>query len=322
MSFALDGLPVLSRSTVDRQEPLRDDPERQDALWPSSRVLPVDEHGRFPMSGEALAFAEGAALGPSTVDGAVLLGEHGGTAYWAVPAAVDEDGADGRVDAARADAVPAATEDWTDLRRSGALLDATAAGLAVTAVAVLGWHRRSPFCPRCGTRSLAGRAGWCRRCPSCGLEEYPRTDPAVICLVHDGADRVLVARGPDWPVNRFSVLAGFVEAGESLEACVAREVSEEVGVAVHDIRYLGSQPWPFPRSLMIGYEATADPDAPLVLAEGEIADARWVTREEVRKALASGSWAGREGPVHGEPGDLLLPGPVSIAGAMLRSWAG
>ena len=100
----------------------------------------------------------------------------------------------------------------------------------------------------------------------------------MICLVHDGADRVLLARQPVWPEGRFSVLAGFVEAGESLEACVLREIHEEVGVPVRDVAYLGSQAWPFPRSLMVGFQAVADADAPLRPAEGEIAEAMWVTR--------------------------------------------
>ena len=119
-----------------------------------------------------------------------------------------------------------------------------------------------------------------------GHEDYPRTDPAVICLVHDGAERVLLARQPVWPEGRFSVLAGFVEAGESLEACVLREIHEEVGVPVREVSYLGSQAWPFPRSLMVGFQAVADADAPLRPAEGEIAEAMWVTRDELRAALA------------------------------------
>ena len=387
----LDDLPALSRSTVDRQEPLRDDVARQRLLWPSARVVLVDGHGRFPVAGTELDPVDAADLGPSTVDGAVLLGEHDGVAYWGVPAAaalpllngssassaaatspgavaaasgvpvdaatfsgaatasgvpvdaatlsgaaatvsgvpVDAATASGAsVDAALSDAAPARPpdRDWSDLRRSGAELDATAAGLAVTAVAVLGWHRRSPYCPRCGTLSEIARAGWARRCPGCTLEEYPRTDPAVICLVHDGADHVLVARGPDWPEGRFSVLAGFVEAGESLEACVAREVEEEVGAVVTDIRYLGSQPWPFPRSLMIGFEAVADRSAPVRPAPGEIAEVRWVSRADVRTALDAGSWTARDSApgtaaTTGTTDTLVLPGPVSIAGAMLRSWA-
>ena len=124
----------------------------------------------------------------------------------------------------------------------------------------------------------------------------------MICLVHDGADRVLLARQPIWPAGRYSVLAGFVEAGESLEACVARECAEEVGVDVHTISYLGSQPWPFPRSLMIGFSAVADPDQPIKLQEGEIEGARWVTRAELREALDAGEWSHRDGKPARRPG--------------------
>jgi NAD+ diphosphatase len=316
LSFRLEDHPVLARSTVDRQEPLRDNEDRQRELWPTAKVLLVDPHGRFPVTGDSLAFIRAASLSESMVDGAVLLGEQDGVAYWAVPT----------LEPASGSSAPVAEvgEHWTDLRRSGALLDATAAGLAVTAVAVLGWHRRAPYCSGCGRLGEPARAGWARRCRGCGLEEYPRTDPAVICLVHDGADHVLLARGPDWPVGRFSALAGFVEAGESLEACVVREVAEEVGVAVRDVHYLGSQPWPFPRSLMIAFEARADRSAPLKPADGEIAEVRWVHRDDVCAALASDSWADRAGPVHGkqpEHPELVLPGQVSIAGQMLRSWA-
>lgn len=303
MIFRLRGLPVLSRSTVDRQDWLRDDDSRLRQLWPAAQVVFVDPNGQFAVVGDALVHTPAAGLGESIVDGAVLLGERDGVTYWAAPA--DQAGTG-----------------WTDLRRSGALLDATSAGLAVAAVAVLGWHRRARYCPGCGQPSAVARAGWVRRCVTCGLEDYPRTDPAVICLVHDGGDHVLVARGPDWPQRRFSVLAGFVEAGESLEACVVREVAEEVGVAVRDVHYLGSQPWPFPRSLMIGFHATADRQAPLVPAPGEIAEARWVHRDQVRAALAAGSAADRNGPVPAGPAELLLPGPVSIAGQMLAAWAG
>jgi NAD+ diphosphatase len=313
--FRLDGLPALSRSTVDRQEPLRDDVARQLELWPHALVMRVDRRGRFELDGDdALVLTPAVELTPAgsgPVEGALLLGEQDGVAYWAV--AIDEP--DATV------ASGSAGGRWADLRMCGAQLDATSAGLAVTAVAVLGWHRNASFCPRCGERSVPARAGWARRCPGCSLEEYPRTDPAVICLVHDGADHVLLARQPSWPVGRFSVLAGFVEAGESLEACVAREIEEEVGVAVHDVRYLGSQPWPFPRSLMVGFAAVADRSAPVVPADGEIAEARWVHRDEVRTALAAGSWADRAGPVHAPVSGLILPGAVSIAGHMLTAWA-
>ena len=180
---------------------------------------------------------------------------------------------------------------------------------------MLNWHQEARFCARCGAPTEREQAGWMRRCVREGHEEYPRTDPAVICLVHDGADRVLLARQPVWPVGRYSVIAGFVEAGESLEACVAREVAEEVGVAVRDIRYLGSQPWPFPRSLMLGFSAVADATQPLRLADGEIEDALWVSRAQLRAAAARGDWAAQT-----DDGALLLPPPVSIARAMLDAW--
>jgi len=306
VSFQLDGVPILSRFTVDRQEPLRDDRERQRSLWPESLVLLVDRHGRVRVSGDSLALVPAAGLAPAALDEAVLLGERDGVAYWALLAD---------------DSAPDDDPSWADLRLCGAALDATSAGLAVAAVAVVGWHRRAPFCPRCGHRSISGKAGWARVCPNCSLEEYPRTDPAVICLVHDGTGHVLLARQPTWPAGRFSVLAGFVEAGESLEGCVAREIAEEVGLAVRGIHYLGSQPWPFPRSLMIGFEATADRAQPIRPADGEIAEAHWFTVQQVRAAMAAGSWANRTGPVHGQHDALILPGEVSIAGRMLAAWA-
>jgi NAD+ diphosphatase len=304
LNFVLDDLPVLSRSTVDRHESIRDDLTRQRELWSAAQVLLVDPAGRLPMTDGRLRLEPAVQFGPSIVDGAVLLGEQHDVAYWALPT-------DPRPD----------DRAWCDLRNCGGSLDATSAGLAVTAVAVLGWHQSSPFCPRCGTRSRFARAGWARQCPSCGLEEYPRTDPAVICLVHDGEGNVLLARQPSWPVGRFSVLAGFVEAGESLEACVRREVAEEVGVAVREIRYLGSQPWPFPRSLMVGFAALAEPGAPVHPAEGEIAEARWFSRDEVRAALTAGIWQRRDDPPDGRPARLVVPGPVSIASKMLTAWA-
>jgi NAD+ diphosphatase len=317
--FDLLGPPVLSRSAVDRDEPLRTDVERQVAGWSRARLVVVDGEGRTPVhwpdrppeGGWDVVAGTGARLATRPTTGAtpprdaVLLGETDGVAYWTVRRGIDLAGGDD----------PA---EWVDLRMVGAALDALGAGLLTTAVAVLNWHDAARFCGRDGSPTRPAHAGWHRACEAAGHEDYPRTDPAVICLVHDGGDRVLLARQPVWPEGRFSVLAGFVEGGESLEACVMREIDEEVGAAVRDIRYLGSQAWPFPRSLMIGFHAMADPEVALRPADGEIAEAMWVTRDDLRAALARGDWGGR-----GEPGErlVLLPGKVSIARSMLEAWA-
>ncbi|HEY4005344.1 MAG TPA: NAD(+) diphosphatase [Pseudonocardia sp.] len=306
MSFQLARQPLLSRATVDRAEPLRLDAARLAEGWPKARVLVVDEKGRAPLQdngdGFALVTKPASELAGQPPADAVLLGEQDEIAYWAVrgrPSLPDGDD----------------PSQWQDLRAGGGDLDATSAGLMVTAVAVLGWHDNAQFCARCGSPTESTHAGWMRVCTQCGHEEYPRTDPAIICLVHDGAEKVLLARQPVWPPGRYSVLAGFVEAGESLEACVSREIGEEVGVAVTDIRYLGSQAWPFPRSLMVGFSAVADPRQQLVPADGEIAEAFWLTRGELRSALTAGDWTTDDGH------RLLLPPSVSIARSMLDSWA-
>ena len=325
--FSLIGPPVLSRSAVLRHEPLRTDRERQLRGWPTARLVVVDAEGRTPVdwrdgpaaggfrAGDTATWDAAAGsgghlrtrptIGEAPPDDAVLLGEQDGTAYWAVRGTIDLVAGDD-------------PSDWVDLRTAGVALDALGAGLFTTAVAVLNWHDAAQFCARDGSPTHPANAGWHRHCEAAGHEEYPRTDPAVICLVHDGGDRVLLARQPVWPEGRYSVLAGFVEAGESLEACVLREIHEEVGAAVRDIRYLGSQAWPFPRSLMVGFHAEADPDVPLVPAAGEIAEAMWVTRAELRAALAQGDW-GAEAQRGDRP--LLLPGKVSIARSMLEAWA-
>lgn len=335
-AFHLDSLPRLSRSSVDRREQVRGDSDHVASTWPLARVVRVDPRGRTPVSETpdgslSLVDAPARDFGDTVPDGAVLLGEEEGTAYWGVRVPDPDESND-------AGSGFSAVELWRDLRVSGGDLDSRSAGLLTTAVALLSWHDRARFCARDGSRMRAIKAGWAQLCEAHDHEEYPRTDPSMICLVHDGADRVLLARQPIWPEGRYSVLAGFVEAGESLEACVARECAEEVGVTVTTITYLGSQPWPFPRSLMIGFSAVADPDETMQLQEGEIENARWVTREELVEALAAGDWMTREGesPITrlsgargvggtafeaGEDRELILPGGVSIARAMLEAWA-
>lgn len=318
--FRLAGLPTLSRSTVDRTEMMRTDPARLAKLWAGGQVILLDQKLRTPVGAGATSLATRPAprLAEERPDDALLLGEHDGVGYWAVPRAERLREGVESPDSAWGLWTGAASEDgeqWHDLRTVGALLDDTSAGLYTTAVGLASWHARAGFCAKCGSPTERVNAGWATRCTGCGREEYPRTDPAVICLVHDdrgvNGSQVLLARQPIWPPERYSVLAGFVESGESLEACVAREIAEEVGVAVSGIRYLGSQPWPFPRSIMVGFAAVAAANAPLVPADGEIAEARWVDRADLRAALDAG----------GEIEGLRLPGPTSIARMMLAGWA-
>lgn len=170
-------------------------------------------------------------------------------------------------------------EGWANLRAAGLRLADRDAAIVTTLLALANWHRTHGHCPRCGAPTEPVAAGWVRRCPVDGTEHFPRTDPSIIVSVVDEAGRLLLGRGVQWPENQFSVLAGFVEPGESLETAVAREVLEESGVHVTHVRYLGSQPWPFPGSLMLGFTARAvttqlrhDPE--------EMAEVRWVSRGE------------------------------------------
>lgn len=170
------------------------------------------------------------------------------------------------------------------------------------------WHSRHRFCAVCGTPTAMFRAGWGRHCSSCGAEHFPRVDPVVIMLAELG-DRVLLGRQPSWPAGRYSALAGFLEVGESIEEAVARETLEEAGVRVRNVRYVASQPWPFPSSLMIACVGEAEDDA-LSIDTHELEDARWFTRAEVLAALAGDADA-----------PFAAPPPFAIAHTLLSRWA-
>ncbi|MFD0823245.1 NAD(+) diphosphatase, partial [Micromonospora zhanjiangensis] len=216
---------------------------------------------------------------------------------------------------------PSGTAPRVSLRESGHLLSDRDAGLLTTAVALANWHARHRYSPVTGQPTEIAEAGWSRVEPD-GGQLWPRTDPAMIVLVHDGVagpdGRCLLGRNAAWPEHRdgrrFSCLAGYVEPGESAEAAVLREVGEEVGLPVRHIAYAGSQSWPFPGSLMLGFLAVADPDAPLRLDPTEIAQARWFSRREVAGVLAGDRLDVGDGR------RLVLPPPSSIALFLVDRW--
>jgi NAD+ diphosphatase len=180
-------------------------------------------------------------------------------------------------------AAPSGTA-FRELRGVMTRLTARDAELAATARAMLNWHRSHGFCAKCGVRSAVTDAGWQRSCPSCGAHHFPRTDPVVIMLITRG-DKVLLGRSPGWPDRMYSLLAGFIEPGETMEAAVRREVFEESGIVVGDVGYLASQPWPYPSSLMLGCRGEAISDA-ITIDPTEIEAARWVTRSEMLEVFA------------------------------------
>ncbi len=294
---------ALSRAPLDRRADLRAD----EALL--SRLLAEPSTEVVRLVGDRVEVVEDVdgvrvVLGhPEPRDAerlGVYLGEVGGTAYVGVVA-------DDLVDEAGSAADDVVAADLRTLRQVGVLLDDIGTAVFCTILALANWHRTHGHCPRCGARTEPALSGWTRRCPADGSEHYPRTDMAVIMAVVDDDDRLLLARGRGFRSAGMSVLAGFVEPGESLAGAVAREVAEEVGVRVRGVTYLDDQPWPFPASLMIGFTCHAESTA-LRLQDDEIEAARWFTRDEVDTGLQDGS--------------LVLPGRLSIARRLIEHWYG
>ena len=288
---------ALARGDLDRAAERRDDAAWFDALWhdAGTRVLVV-HRGKAPVAEGSLSFVDPAS---TPADGVrVLLGVEAGTAYVAllVDPAIEE------LDA------PAGAE-WAGLREVGATLDDLGSELLTIAVALANWHATHPRCPRCGVPTAASQAGWSRTCPDEGSQHFPRSDPAVIVLIRDHDDRALLGRRAEWPEGFYSTLAGFVEAGESAEMTVVREMQEEAGVLVDRLDYLGSQPWPVPSSLMLGYHARLAPGSPAARPDAtEIVEVRWFTRDERRAGC--------------EAGTVLIPPAVSIARRLIERWYG
>ncbi len=288
----------LARFDTDRAAGMRSNANWLTDAWASdsTRILVVQE-GNVPVTDDvSLIWVKPSAISEpleQVRDSAVLLGVDTDHTYIALVN-----------DVASLDAIS-----WLSLRGIGSQLSSRDVGLAIAAVALNSWHATHKYCPRCGTATLVVQAGWARHCPTDNSEHYPRTEPAMIAAVNDDKDRILLGRRNEWQPGWFSTLAGFVEAGESAEACVVREVFEEAGVHVDpsSLIYLGSQPWPFPASLMLGYRATAV-STELAREEAEMAEVRWFSKEEFEAACIKQ--------------ELRLPNDSTIAFHLIQHWYG
>jgi NAD+ diphosphatase len=295
---------VFSGSPLDRLDHRRKDADWIDAQLASdaTRVLPVWRLSVLVRAGStpALAWATRSVLEAATAGSEpVLLGALDEVAHFAIDISSQSD--------------PVKELEWEgvaefpDLRAIAGQLPAGEAAIAAHARHLVDWHARHGHCPGCGQATEPRDGGYVRICGACGAEHFPRTDPVVIMLVTDG-ERCLLGRQPSWPRPFFSALAGFVEPGESLEEAVRREVMEEARIRVGRVRYLASQPWPFPASLMLGCVAEALDDG-IVVDTSELEEAAWFTRPQVVRAFET---ATRE---------LAIPPPVAIAHQLMRAWA-
>jgi NAD+ diphosphatase len=275
---------VFSGAGLDRAAALRRRPEwvEERRADPRARAVLMSDEGVLLEDGHLVLDPPGAE--------AVLLGLHGDTPLFA-----------DHIGAAEPERGHAA-----GLREAATELPAEEAALAAYAGSLLAWHRRHRFCANCGAPTEPRDGGHERVCPACGAHHFPRTDPVVIVRVTDGADGLLLGRQARWPEGRFSLLAGFVEPGETLEEAVRREVLEESGVRLDSVEYLASQPWPFPSSLMLGFSALAERGDPRP-DDDELAEVRWFEREEIERAARG------EGP-------LLLAPPYAIARRLIDAW--
>ena len=290
---------ALSAHAHDRHGLHRDDDGWLDEQWadPRTRVLVIAGARLRPVDGRIGWVAPSEA--PEGMR--VLLGERDGVEHFAVI-----------VDPADA---PGERGEWLVLRSVVQTLAEQAvadAPLVLHAIGLAEWHWSTRHCPRCGGGLVARQAGHVLRCEDCARDQFPRSDPAVIMLITDGEpgdpeERCLLGRGAGWPEGRFSTLAGFVEPGETMEDAVRREVHEETGVTVGEVAYFGSQPWPLPASLMVGFTGRAA--RTVIDVDGsEIQEARWLTREQIRQEAGEGT--------------LLLPSGVSISRSLIESWYG
>lgn len=280
----------LAAAEVDRSAHLRSDEAYIKSAWPNASVLQFSSE-KFASQSNQLAFVKGASLGEYDSQSDYFLGVKDGENFF-LRHLNDE----------------TSKSEFKSLRAIGSFLSPRDIGLAVHAQGLANWHSKHPRCSLCGGPTVVVLAGAVRRCPTDESEHYPRTDSAIIVLIKNDKDQILLGRQKVWPKYRFSTFAGFVEPGESFEHCVIREVREEAGVELIKINYLGSQPWPFPASLMIAFEAiTNTPE--LARPDGdEIEEIRWFSREEMKSAILDKS--------------LILPFEISVARQMINAWYG
>ena len=291
-------------SQIDRAGELRTNQSTLDGLWQRAKILHIAD-GRIAAHDEKLTLASAAEISTIAASGKFTEGPR----YFLGLDLTDRSPYfvwDSRWVGDVTDEVK--SEGFTTLREIGAQLSPIESELALHATALSNWHLAHPRCPRCGGPTRVDLGGAARYCDADQSQHHPRTDSAVIVLIKDRADRILLGHQPVWPEGRFSTFAGFLEPGETFEQCVSREVFEESHIKVSEIKYLGSQPWPFPASIMIAFEAVTDnPEA----AQGdgeEITEVKWFSRAELKAAAADGS--------------LLLPPTISVARKMIEGWLG
>jgi NAD+ diphosphatase len=275
---------------IDRAGELRSNPARIEELWQRASIIEVGK-GRIRSASDGPIFlsAEQALGGERYFLG---IDRQTQTPYFAW--------ASGAVDSE--------VKDYLTLRELAGGLSPLHLEISMHAIALSNWHDAHPHCSRCGAPTRIDLAGAARRCDVDESQHHPRTDPAVIVLVKDRDDRILLGHQPVWPDGRFSTFAGFLEPGETFEQCVAREVLEEAGVRLSEVTYLGSQPWPFPASVMIAFSAVTDSPGDARPDGEEITEVKWFSRSELKAAA--------------EDGSLLLPPTVSVARRMIEGWLG
>ena len=289
---------------LDRASELRSDEAALDRLWSAAKIIRVS-NSELATDGKSLLFLTAAEVEELIASKVFTSGDQyflgidpaSKVAYFAWDC--DEVGLS---------AGETSTEGLASLRELGGTLDEFELGISMQATALSNWHRSHPHCSKCGAETKSTLGGSVRVCVKDQSQHHPRTDSAVIVLVKDKDDRILLGHQPIWPDGRFSTFAGFLEPGETFEQCVEREVFEESGVKVNEIKYLGSQPWPFPASIMIAFSAVVD-DPSTAKADGvEITEVRWFSRAELKSSVADGS--------------LLLPPTISVARKMIAMWFG